>query len=359
MSDDLQFALTCILLVFLRKEEIEEFLERYADQYDLLFIYLMRILPITTVSTEIIIPFIEKAWHRDCDDISLATILFNYYLSSGQDVQCQHIIPLLKSAVSSYPLAGVTLAKLALKQKDYSQALIYLNYVGQIIRGPVVDSCQSARSNKSTLICPWNCENGLFSSPWFEFFGLISEILRDVGSEEMKFFLNNNMGEVSEVIHRPSKRMHFRRHNGDDGELGLLFDPGIEYDDLEIKGLLETTCSIRFRDSIDEAGSCWLKRSKLICKWGRKGDELTDQLLLAVRTTDAKFVRVLFDDARKENLFRGIDVMLLLKAAILELGVDLNEIMRIGVQSMTVMESRIWELMRRISESINRLEKET
>ena len=244
------------------------------------------------------------------DDVTMACILINHYISSGRVSECGKLIPLLLSVVWDVPLAGIALARVCIAEQKYADAFEYLNAVAYSVGWPVkISEDDMSMTEKRLLRTP-------LTGPYSDYYDVIAELYSAVGSEKVQkmvqeFDESRDISDNTQFVTRPSHQFCVEEFEGSEK---FLYDPGIT-EDAAICGKRQTPFARPFQDMIKAVVGSITKHERLCVRRTAIANDATGNLVTAIKQKDAKMIKQIFDYAKKSCTITFVDFVLVYKAA--------------------------------------------
>jgi hypothetical protein len=127
VSNDLCDALARMLLLSLDAAGLVSFLDEFEHKFPGLFQRITELLPPSSELVDVVAFYAEHHWQFFPDDLQSAVVVANYYIDNKKLEKLAKFVPLLRSAVWDDPLSAVTLARVAVAECRFTDALHFLN----------------------------------------------------------------------------------------------------------------------------------------------------------------------------------------------------------------------------------------
>jgi hypothetical protein len=340
VCDDLQSAVAIALYVSLDKSHIVPYLERNRARFPNLLANLLGLIGFRSTVHNLFVVQAQEHLRIRPDDVSVAVFLVNHFGFTQRFDKAFYLMSLLRCAIELFPIGGIALANFATERGDYWNSFVYLNAVGNAPRWPV--RCRNSPEFLSVVpreglpYGPSTAETYLFNHPMsgidFEYFSAVARLVTGMGRERFDTIYGSFTRK--RPLFFKANLEAATQETGKENEIEWLFDPGIDGDETGFPGLERLPLADRFRKVVLEVEDA-MTRVAALKKRNPPEIEFSIQLILGLRVGDINFVRKLLQVKRR---YTALDKMVLIKAAFLGLGVDINDVIDIRAALTTITE---------------------
>jgi hypothetical protein len=261
-------------------------------------------------------------------------VLTDIYLARGLPDKCDPLVHILVNSVERFPESGIALAKYFHAKGDFWSAIVSLNAAAHSLGWRAPPELRHAPPHPEE----WLLRHPL-AGPQFEFALIVAKLVAAVGTSGFRRLFRRVAPQHCPLPVFDSPPAGACAAN-DAGDLAFLFDPGVG--GASLGRLSDLPLAKRLRRVAEQAYDDVERRALLV----RQTEKVAfiPQLCLAIRTADGELVGVLARTGTEAGMV-GIEKMLFIRAAMLGLGVTMEEALRMPFRFETESQQTAFRLV--------------